>query len=167
MLPIPLDHHQSGAEGRIHLSRGLQQGDPISSYLFLICTEGLIALLLEAKKKRWISDGIRIWRGAPSISHLLFVNDSLIFYKSNDEENKNLQELLAVYGAMSGRIINTDKTCMTYGNNNSNNTWVAINALWGISTTPWHDRYLGLSKIVGKLWHQAFGEIKMRLWKKL
>ncbi|KAI5319682.1 hypothetical protein L3X38_039390 [Prunus dulcis] len=59
------------ASGMIVPSRGLCQGDPLSPYLFLICVEGLSALLSNALRIKRIS-GIFVAHGAPTISHLFF-----------------------------------------------------------------------------------------------
>uniref|UniRef100_A0A803Q7W0 Reverse transcriptase domain-containing protein n=1 Tax=Cannabis sativa TaxID=3483 RepID=A0A803Q7W0_CANSA len=58
-------------KGSIKPSRGLRQGDPLSTYLFLLCAEGLSSLL-HARQTEGLSKGVAISRRAPSISHLFF-----------------------------------------------------------------------------------------------
>ena len=64
--------------GMIQPSRGICQGDLISSYLFLLCAEGLTALLNKAESEGRIK-GVSIYRGAPKITNLMFAEDSLLF----------------------------------------------------------------------------------------
>ena len=66
------------AHGNIVPSRGLRQGDPLSSYLFLLCTDGFSSLINKAVRSHILS-GLSICRGCPMISHLFFVDDSLLF----------------------------------------------------------------------------------------
>jgi hypothetical protein len=71
-------------------TRGLRQGDPLSPYLFLLCAEGLSSLLLYEEEVGGI-DGVRVCRNAPSVSHLLFANDSLILMKADMNNATSLQ----------------------------------------------------------------------------
>ena len=56
----------------------LRQGDPLSPYLFIICAEGLSAVIKQAEA-RGDYHGCRISIGAPSLSHLLFIDDCFFF----------------------------------------------------------------------------------------
>ncbi|XP_071909594.1 uncharacterized mitochondrial protein AtMg01250-like [Coffea arabica] len=56
--------------------RGIRQGDPLSPYLFLLCSEGFSNLLKQAEEDKRIS-GIKISRTGPSMTHLFFADDSL------------------------------------------------------------------------------------------
>ena len=64
--------------GRILPKRELRQGDPLSPFLLILCTEALISLLNGAEAKKNIT-GLRVARASPRISHLLFSDDSLLF----------------------------------------------------------------------------------------
>ena len=55
-------------KGKIVPSKGLRQGDPISTYLFLLCVEGLSAMLKKEVRDGNIK-GVAVSRGVPSISH--------------------------------------------------------------------------------------------------
>ena len=82
-------------------TRGLRQGDPLSPYLFLICAEGLSSLLAHREEVRGI-EGVRVCRNAPSVSHLLFADDSLILMKANLTNATSLRQVLDQYCASSG-----------------------------------------------------------------
>lgn len=76
----------NGKPGKIiKPTRGIRQGDLISPYLFLISAEGLSHMLKKAEASKKIH-GVKAARGGPSINHLLFANDSLLFCEATIEE---------------------------------------------------------------------------------
>jgi hypothetical protein len=89
-------------------TRGLRQGDPFSPYLFLLCVEGLSSLLLYEEEVSGI-DGVRVCRNAPSVTHLLFADDSLILMKADMNNATSLQRVLDTYYANSGQLVSLQK----------------------------------------------------------
>lgn len=87
----------------------LHQGDSLSHYLFILCAEGLSALL-KAETLHGRLHEIRIIRRAPAISHLLFVDDSILFCKVDEIECGRLKEVLECYDMASGQAINFQKS---------------------------------------------------------
>lgn len=63
--------HAGKQFGNIIPGWGIRQGDPLSSYLFLICMEGLTSLIQGYEQRRLIR-GIQVARGAPTNSHMFF-----------------------------------------------------------------------------------------------
>lgn len=94
-------------------SRGLRQGDPLSPYLFIICAETLSRLLLDAKARGCITS-FPIDREHLTISHLFFMNDSLLFCKANPIEWCNMLHLLETYKRAFGHMLNKDKTLIFF-----------------------------------------------------
>ncbi|XP_065626617.1 uncharacterized protein LOC136066363 [Quercus suber] len=88
--------------GHIIPSRGICQGDPLSPYLFLLCAEGLSALIQSAVDRGQM-EGVQICRCGPRLSHLFFTDDILISCKATLKECDELQQLLAVYEKASGK----------------------------------------------------------------
>ena len=71
--------------GLIIPHRGLRQGDPLSPYLFIMCTEALISNIKKAEREKQLT-GMKVARASPAISQLFFADDSLFFCKAQKEE---------------------------------------------------------------------------------
>ena len=76
--------------------RGLRQGDPLFPYLFLFCAEGFSAMLNEVEVNGKVR-GIKICRNAPSVSHLLFANDSLVLMEASEGETQEVNRIFSTY----------------------------------------------------------------------
>ena len=63
--------------------QGLRQEDPLSTYVFLMCANILSISLSQAKNLKKIK-GIKVGRNGLSFSHLLFVDDSLLFFRKDN-----------------------------------------------------------------------------------
>lgn len=83
------------------LTRGLRQGDPLSPFLFLLCSKGLSSLMRLTLKKG-LMKGIKASRLGPTISHLLFTNDCILFGVANVVSAKVLTYVLKEYEKCSG-----------------------------------------------------------------
>ena len=62
-------------------------------YLFLLCAEEFTSLLSKTEVDRRLH-GVNICRRVPSISNLLFVDDSLIFCQANQREVQVISDTL-------------------------------------------------------------------------
>lgn len=82
-------------------TRGIRQGYPLSPYLFLFVANGLSTLLSKAVESRQVQ-ALSICRRAPKILHLLFADDSLLFFQGNAEQARRIKDILQVYSGCTG-----------------------------------------------------------------
>lgn len=59
--------------GNIFPSREIRQGDPLSSYLFILYAECLSSLI-KSLVANGVLEGVAVCRGGPKLSHLFFVD---------------------------------------------------------------------------------------------
>lgn len=100
--------------GLIKPERGIRQGDPLSPFFFMLCTEALIHLFNQDEREGNIS-GIQFHHTRPAISHLLFADDSLFMCKENKDQCEVMLNCLAKCERLSGQMINKDKSAITFG----------------------------------------------------
>ena len=75
---------------------GICQGDHLSPYLFLICSEGLNGLIEHALANKHIK-GFSLCRNGPKTSHPFFANDSLLFCWGRLDDVRSIQEILCKF----------------------------------------------------------------------
>lgn len=87
VVPISYSLQLNGQKiGFIKSAKGLRQGDLLSPFLFLFYMEGLSSMIKSSPLQ-----GIAIFPRGPSISHLLFVDESIIFEKGSLDNAKMIQ----------------------------------------------------------------------------
>ena len=137
------------AHGTIHPSRGLRQCDPLSPSLFLLCAEGLSALIHQAARNKLITS-ISITRGCLKVTHLLFADDCILFCKAVPDECHLLRSILMDYEEASGQKVNTDKSSIFFSPNTAQDTRDEIFTILGPMQNTRHTKYLGLPSLIGR-----------------
>jgi ribonuclease HI len=94
-------------------------------------------------------DGVRVCRNAPSVSHLLFADDSLILMKADMTNATSLQNVLDTYCANSGQMVSLAKSSIFFSPNTNALLRSEICTMLHIDTEALSDKYLGLPALVG------------------
>jgi len=128
--------------GPIFPGRGLRQGDPLSPYLFILCAEGLSAVIRQAERRGDIH-GISICTNAPIISHLLFADDCFLFFRAEEREAFVMKNILETYEKASGQAISLPKSEVYYSRSVSNPTQDSITSILGVRAVMGTGKYLG------------------------
>lgn len=136
-------------KGKIIPTRGLHQGDPISSYLCLMCAKGLTSMLRKDERDGLII-GISVCKGAPRISHLMFADDCIIFCGASIMEGNTVLKVLVDYKNESGQKLNKEKTSLFFSKNTGRDIQKEIKNMFGAQIIHRHERYLGLPTLVGR-----------------
>lgn len=129
--------------GCIRPERGLRQGDPLSPFLFVLCTEGLIHLINKAVGSGKIQ-GIQFSEEGPMIHHMLFADDSLLICRANENQAAEIMRILQIYERATGQQVNLNKSAITFGSKVDDQTKAKIREITGIENEGGTGSYLGL-----------------------
>lgn len=77
-------------------TQGLRQGDPLSPSMFLMYATILTISLVQAESLNKIK-GVKVGRNGLSFTQLLFVDDSLLFFRKDNKSLENIQIILDWY----------------------------------------------------------------------
>ncbi|CAN0880227.1 LINE-1 reverse transcriptase homolog [Linum grandiflorum] len=156
----------SDSFGNFRPSRGLRQGCPLSPFLFILCTEGLTAMIRQANLQGLLQ-GYRVCQRAPPVSHLLFADDSLFFFRATVAEARTLKDIFIKYARASGQLINYDKSGITFTKDLNSHLQTGIESILGVTHTLDTSRYLGVPILIGRNKGEAFAGLREKVWKRL
>eukprot|EP00253_Pinus_taeda_P003164 PITA_03164 len=121
------------------VERGLRQGFPLSPIIFLLIMEG-VSRLIGAEHRGGRLVGIKIMDNC-FLTHLLFVDDVLIFLNGSIGDTTALQHVFELFQKATGMIINVHKsTVMAVGYKIADSIWLISKVEKRMNT--WYNRYL-------------------------
>ncbi|XP_062119052.1 uncharacterized protein LOC133832764 [Humulus lupulus] len=139
----------------IILARWLRQGDPLSPYLFILGNEVLSKLLLKAQGEGILS-GYEVAGGFLKISHLLYVDVTMLFREANIDPVNLLQQCLHKYSYWSGQHINMNKSSIIFSKNVSQGVNNRLQTYLGFKLMDKTNRFLGNPLCISKNRYASF-----------
>ena len=134
----------------------------MSLFIFILCTEALVNLLNHAENQRKIT-GMRVSRANPPVSHLLFADDSLFFYKAEPRECDEIMKALETYGKAFGQCINFEKSSLLFGKRIPGLVKDTLKTSTGIANEGGMGTYLGIPEDISGSKVRLFAFLKERL----
>ena len=121
-------------------SRGIRQGDPLSTFLFILMSKGLGRMLSNARATRSLK-GLSLHDHTP-LTHQQFVDDNLLMGNPSIQEAISINETLETFSKSSGITINKDKSQIYFFNTHVI-TQRNISRILGFTISTFPSKYLG------------------------
>ena len=103
-------------KGHFKFHHGLHQGDSISPFLFILVIDVLSRLILQ-KEAEGLLNGIKIAQNYSPISHLMFVDDLVVFSHAFHSDLEAIQDCLNQFHDCSSLSINHRKSTISFSSN--------------------------------------------------
>ena len=104
---------------------------------------------------------------APPVNHLLFADDSLLFFKASTEGANEVSNLLNQYCDASGQRVNKDKSSIFFSKGCPNSTRELVKLSLQVPNESLNERYLGMPTDVGHSKNGTFKFLKDKIWNKV
>lgn len=150
--------------------RGIRQGDSLSPYIFVLCIERL-SHMINHSIREGLWKPIKLSRHGPTISHLMFADDMVLFAEASTEQIQTVLQCLNKFCEGSGQKINLKKSHIHFSRNVDNQLAHTISSTAGIPLVNNFGKYLGVPSIHGRktsaLYREVLDRVKNRLegWK--
>ncbi|XP_021724328.1 uncharacterized protein LOC110691696 [Chenopodium quinoa] len=145
---------------------GLRQGDPLSPYLFVLCME-VFSLMLKRSEGNGLFQGLRISRRSPSVSHLFFADDALLFFRVNPSACCHLLDVIDRFCTASGQMVNVQKSFVKFSSNTPEDYREFLSSALHMQAKNSLGSYLGLPVDLGRAKCHQFQPLVDKVTQKL
>lgn len=123
-------------------SRGIRQGDPMSPYIFIMYMERLSRTIQQAvKSNSW--NPIKISTQGPSLSHLIFADDLILFAKVDAKNCNTIANILNNFRVELYQNVNCSKSRILFSKNCKTATRTLCTSILSIEEKYSFGKYLG------------------------
>jgi hypothetical protein len=131
-----------------------------------LVADGLFALLQSEISNGGVSP-IKLCRRAPGISHLLFMDDTLLFFKANQDQAERVKGVIDAYASATGQLTNESKCSILFSVGCSEGVQDVVSGVLKVRKNEFEDKYLGLPTPDGRMTKDKFEELQRKLVKRL
>jgi hypothetical protein len=143
----------------------LRQVDPLSPYLFLLVSDGLSKLLQTEIQGHNLQE-LNICRRAPGVFHLVFTDDTLLFFIASEDQAATILQVLKTFERGTGQLIKPLKCSMIFGNKCTTQDREKVLYMLNVANSVGESKYLGLRTPEGRMNKEKFKTTKERLVKR-
>lgn len=133
----------------------------------LSCVRKGLSSLIREDERHGSLHGNKVCRGAPSVSHLFFADDSFLFFLAFTKECHVLKDILGKFEAASGLAVNYHKSNIMFSSNMATNLQHSLCNILGVHQPLNTGKRIGLPSLIGRSKKSIFSFLKDRLWNRL
>jgi len=112
-------------------------------------------------------EDMKITRAAPGISHLLFADDALLFFKAESEQAHRVKEVISKFELGTGQLLRPTKCSILVRESLHSEVKENICNVLGVEKAQFEAKYLGLPTPDGRVKNKRFQPLKERFAKRM
>lgn len=101
-------------------------------------------MLIKNEEQMGNLSGLKVTRRAPSISHLLFADDSLLFFRANEAQARVVKDILSTFEKGTGQLLRLAKCSLLVNESYSISNVDQVREVLQVQRVDFEAKHLGL-----------------------